>query len=405
MADPGALRFPDGFLWGAATAAHQIEGGNVNSDYWQREYAEGSAVPEPSGDACDSFHRYPEDIALLAGAGLGTYRFSIEWSRIEPEPGVISQAAIDHYRRMVATCHRHGLTPMVTLHHFTVPRWMAARGGWRDPGAAELFARFTEAALPIVRDGVPWVCTINEPNIVACIAGAEDVHAPPVAHGLARPNRQVSAELARAHRRSREVLSTVASVRSGWTVATQAIHAEPGCEGEASAYSYPLEEYFLEAARGDDFIGVQAYTRTFVGAGGALPPREGVETTLTGWEYFPEALGIGVRNAWAVTGGVPVIVTENGIATADDARRIDYTRAALTGLHRALADGVDVRGYLHWSALDNYEWGSYRPTLGLIAVDRVTFARTVKPSARWLGDVARANALPVGAPPARGAAS
>lgn len=388
------LTFPDGFLWGAATSGHQIEGNNVNSDYWQREYAPGSTVPEPSGDACDSFHRYPEDIALLATLGLNTYRFGIEWCRIEPEQGHVSRAMVDHYRRMVDRCHQHGLTPMVTLNHFTVPRWMYALGGWRNPRAADLFARFTEIALPIVRDGVDWVCTINEPNIVACAAGAEDPDTPPVAHGMARPNRQVSAELARAHRLSREVLSAVPRIRSGWTVATQAIHAVPGCEGEAREYSYPLEEYFLEAARGDDFVGVQAYTRTFVGRDGALPPPDGAETTLTGWEYFPDALGLGVRNAWRVTGGVPVIVTENGIATSDDSRRIDYTRQALTALRAEMDDGVDVRGYLHWSALDNYEWGRYAPTFGLIAVDRVTFQRTVKPSGHWLGEIARANALP-----------
>ncbi|GAB1690957.1 glycoside hydrolase family 1 protein [Krasilnikovia sp. M28-CT-15] len=386
--------FPPGFLWGAATSGHQTEGNNINSDYWQREYAPDSTVPEASGDACDSFHRYPQDIALLAELGLNSYRFSVEWCRIEPERGQVSVAMLDHYRRMVDCCLQHGLRPMVTLHHFTVPRWMSALGGWRNPRAAELFARFTEIALPIVRDGVEWVCTINEPNVVACAEGAKDPDAEPVAYGMARPNGQVSAELVRAHRMSREVLAALPGVRSGWTVATQAIHALPGCADEAYAYSYPLEEYFLEAARDDDFVGVQAYTRTFVGRAGAVPPPAGAETTLTGWEYFPDALAIGVRQAWKVTGGVPVLVTENGIATADDSRRVDYVRDALAGLHQAITDGVEVPGYYHWSALDNYEWGSWTPTFGLIAVDRTTFRRTVKPSARWFGALARKNALP-----------
>jgi beta-glucosidase len=385
------LAFPEGFLWGAATAGHQTEGNNVNSDYWQREYAPGTGIPEPSGDACDSYHRYSEDIALLAGLGLNTYRFSIEWSRIEPEQGAVSRASLAHYRRMVDCCIAHGLTPMVTLNHFTVPRWMDALGGWRHPGAAELFARYTEAALPVVAEGVPWVCTINEPNILACGAGHGDGNL--VAYGLSAPNEKVSAELAKAHQLSREVLSSVPGIKSGWTVATQAFHTDPGAEGVARAYSYPIEEYFLEVSRGDDFVGVQAYTRTFVGLDGAHPPAPDVETTLTGWEYFPPALGIGVRNAWKVSGQIPVIVTENGIATADDQRRIAYTTGALAGLHEAMTDGVDVRGYLHWSALDNYEWGRYAPTFGLIAVNRETFVRTVKPSARWLGEVARRNAL------------
>lgn len=386
--------FPPGFLWGAATSGHQTEGNNVNSDYWRREYAAGSEIPEVSGDACDSFHRYREDIALLAGLGFTSYRFGVEWCRIEPERGHVSTAMLDHYRRMVECCQEHGLAPMVTLNHFTIPRWLDSIGGWRHPQAAELFARFTEIALPIVRDGVEWVCTINEPNIVACAAGARDPDTVPVAYGMARPNAQVSAELARAHWLSREVLSAVPTVRSGWTVATQAIHSLPGCAEQAHAYSYPLEEYFLEAARDDDFVGVQAYTRTFVGRDGALSPRDGAETTLTGWEYFPQALAIGVRNAWKVTGGIPVLVTENGIATADDARRVDYTREALAGLHEAITDGVEVHGYYHWSLLDNYEWGRYAPTFGLVSVDRTTFRRTVKPSGAWLGAVARDNALP-----------
>jgi len=138
---------------------------------------------------------------------------------------------------------------------------------------------------------------------------------------------------------------------------------------------------------------VQAYTRTKIGPDGPLPVPDDVEKTLTGWEFYPRALEDGVRLAHAMAPGVPVLVTENGIATADDARRIAYTRGALTGLHAAIADGIPVEGYLYWSLLDNYEWGSYGPTFGLVAVDRETFGRTVKPSARWLGEVARANAV------------
>ena len=391
MTQQTPLQFPDGFLWGAATAAHQIEGNNVNNDWWAREHAAGTPVDEPSGDACDSYHRYREDIALLADVGLNTYRFSLEWSRIEPEPGFVSRANIDHYRRMVAACHESGLSPMVTLHHFTVPRWMAMQGGWRNPGAPDLFARFTESALPIVADGVEWVCTINEPNMVALSAGAEGTAL--TASALPAPDTLISEALVHAHRGSREVLGGIPAIKSGWTIATQAVEAEPGSEQVARDYRYPREDFFLEAARGDDFVGVQAYTRTIIGADGPRPIPDGTETTLTGWEYFPPALSIGVRNAWKLTNGAPILVTENGIATTDDARRIAYTHAALTDLHEAITEGVDIRGYLHWSALDNYEWGSYKPTFGIIAVDRSTFARTLKSSARWLGDIAKANAI------------
>ncbi|TDE99056.1 glycoside hydrolase family 1 protein [Occultella glacieicola] len=391
-----ALTFPDGFRWGAATAAHQIEGNNLNNDWWPREHAPGTSITEPSGDACDSYHRYREDIALLAELGLDTYRFSIEWSRIEPEPGFVSRAEIAHYRRMVEACHEAGLTPMVTLMHFTVPRWFADEGGWRADRAVDRFRRFTELALPIVADGVPWVCTINEPNIAAMIAGGEDP-ANLVAYGLPAPDLAVADTLLACHRASREVLAEHTSVASGWTVATQAFQPEPGCEEVARAYGHQRDDWYLEAVRGDDWVGVQAYTRTIIGPDGPRQVPDGVETTLTGWEYYPPALEIGVRSAWELTGGVPVFVTENGIATADDARRIDYTAGALAGLHAAIADGVDVWGYLHWSALDNFEWASgYRPTFGLIGVDRETFERTPKPSAAWLGEVARTNILKLG---------
>ncbi len=387
------LHFPEGFLWGAATAAHQIEGNNVNNDWWPREHAGDTGIVEPSGDACDSYHRYREDMTLLRDAGLDTYRFSIEWSRIEPEEGHLSRAAVDHYRRMVDTALELGLTPMVTLTHFTVPRWFAQEGMWRSPKAADRFARFTELALPVLGDDVKWVCTINEPNIAAMIAGGEDP-ANLVAYALPKPDLQVADTLLECHRRSREVLSGVGDVRSGWTVATQAFQAEPGCEDETRAYGYSRDDWYLEAAADDDWVGVQAYTRTIIGPDGPRQVPEGTETTLTGWEYYPQALGLGVRSAWEKTGGVPVFVTENGIATADDTRRIDYTRAALTGLHAAIEDGVQVEGYLHWSLLDNYEWASgYRPTFGLVAVDRETFVRTPKPSLGWLGEVAAANAV------------
>ena len=175
-------------------------------------------------------------------------------------------------------------------------------------------------------------------------------------------------------------------------MATQAYQPVDGGETVAAEYGASREDVFLDAATGDDWVGVQAYTRTKIGPDGPLPIPDDAERTLTGWEYYPPAVGDGIRNAWA-RAGVPVYITENGMATADDARRIHYTRGALEAVHACIADGVDVRGYLHWSLLDNYEWGSYRPTFGLIAWDRETFERRPKPSLAWLGDVARANAL------------
>ena len=386
----GHIPAPRGFLWGAATAAHQIEGGNVNSDWWQREWGHlpGAPVEAPSGDAADSYHRYPEDMAFLADAGLAAYRFSIEWARIEPERGWFSRAAIDHYRRMVHTARDAGLQPVVTLHHFTNPIWLARDGGWLTDAAVDAFRRYVEAALPVIED-VSLVCTINEPNMVSVLADP-DVGFPSI--GLPPGVPAVTDRLIAAHRGAVELVRS-AGAAAGWSVATQAYQPQPGAEAVAAEYGASREDVFLDAAEGDDWIGVQAYTRTKIGPDGPLPIPEDAERTLTGWEYYPPAVGEGIRNAWQ-RAKVPVYVTENGIATADDRRRIDYTTGALEAVLSCIAEGVTVRGYLHWSALDNYEWGSFRPTFGLIGWDPETFERHPKPSLEWLGRVARANALP-----------
>ncbi len=382
---------PEGFLWGASTAAHQIEGGNVNTSHWQFEYSADTTVAEPSGDACDSYHRYPEDIRLLAESGLQAYRFSIEWARIEPEKGVISRAQLDHYRRMIDRCRDAGVEPIVTLHHFTVPRWQFADGGWYADDVVDRFRRYTETATRIL-DDVEWVVTINEPNMMvnqteAKIDTEQGVNFP-------GPSPHVARVIADAHHASMDVLRGFGGVKAGWTVANQVYQALPGFERERDEWGYWREDFYLEQARNDDFIGVQSYLRTIIGPDGPVPFPDDVERTLTGWEYYPEALGHALRHTRDVTGGVPMLVTENGMATADDARRIDYTTTALQGLASALADGCDIRGYLHWSLLDNYEWGSYQPTFGLVHVDHETFERTPKPSLAWLGGLARRGVIP-----------
>ena len=408
-------QFPDGFLWGAATAGHQVEGGNVNADLWPLEWAGDSIFAEPSGDACDHYHRYPEDVAILAGLGCNAYRFSLEWSRIEPEPGYFSRAALDHYRRMAACCLEHGITPFVTLNHFTTPRWFAGLGGWGQRDAADRFGRYATRVSEHMGDLLSWVGTLNEPNLMDLLqytgkvpmgAGARglgDEAAAPSAPGVGGfdPARyrigHVGAgveRMAQVHRRAVEaVKSGPGNPKVGWSLAL--VDFQPSGEGGARCQEalQGASIDWLEVAQDDDFVGVQTYSRDLIGPDGAVPPPEGAPTMQTGWEVYPEALEHTVRLA-AEHAGVPVLVTENGMATADDTARIAYTKGALEGLARCLADGIDLRGYLHWTLLDNFEWMSgYAMTFGLIAVDRESLVRTVKPSARWLGAVARANAL------------
>jgi beta-glucosidase len=384
--------FPSGFVWGAATAAHQVEGGNWNNDWWAWEHAPGTPCKEPSGDACDHWHRYPADLDLLASFGFNAYRFSIEWSRIEPEDGEWSQAALDHYRRVCDACRARGLAPIVTFHHFTTPRWVAARGGWTAPETAELFGRYCARVAARLGDVVDRVCTINEPNIVADIGHRWGLFPP----GLRDPElrRRANGVLLDAHR------TAVAAIRSGpgkapigLTLAMQDQQALPGGEAFRDAERRDMEDVFLDAVRGDDFVGVQAYTRTVTGPIGPRMAGPDARTTLMGWEFYPEALEACIRRASALA-GIPVLVTENGVAVADDRERIEYVERALRGVLACLRDGIDVRGYVYWTLLDNFEWAfGYAPTFGLVAVDRATLERTPRPSARWLGAVARANAL------------
>ena len=389
--------FPNGFVWGAATSAHQTEGNNVGSDWWALEHSEGSPAAEPSRDACDSFHRYGEDIELLAASGLQSYRFSVEWARIEPAPGEFSVAALQHYQRMVDACLSRNVEPVVTLHHFTNPLWVRLAGGWQAEATVERFARYAEVVTSTLT-GVSRYCTLNEPNVIAAFAGAGALDT--VASLTATPDSEVLDRLLRAHRHGVRA-ARAAGARAGLTVAMSAYSTDGSAEANdlLTAHRAADEDALLLAARDDDFIGIQAYTRKHVTARGFLPqghdesgPAE--HRTLTGWHYYPRAIGDCLLRAHELVPGTPLLVTENGIATADDEERIAYTTDALTSVLEAIDGGVRLEGYYHWTLLDNFEWvAGYLPTFGLVAVDRETFERTPKPSLDWLGRVAKANAL------------
>lgn len=403
--------FPQGFLWGAATAAHQVEGNNVNSDVWLLEHLPHTVFAEPSGDACDHYHRYREDIALLASLGLNAYRFSVEWARIEPDEGQFSTASLEHYRRMLAACHEHGLTPVVTFHHFTSPRWLIRAGGWLDQRTPDRFARYCERVTRHLGDLIGVACTLNEPNIARVIStvlpfdvqggpwwdeAAQAFGVPTDQLGLYQfvPSERMRETILAAHRRGTEAIKAAGGrFPVGLTLAMLDVQAGAGGDQRAAEYQRYLNDAYLEQVRGDDFVGVQTYSRVVIGPDGVIPPGDDVEQNQMGEEFYPEALGGTIRHA-AQVAGIPIIVTENGLASEDDARRQAYLQRALRCVVDSLQAGIDVRGYFCWSAMDNYEWVSgYTPKFGLIAIDRQTQARTPKPSAHWLGSVARANRL------------
>jgi beta-glucosidase len=380
------LTFPDSFVWGTASAAHQTEGNNTLSDVWAVERAPGTWFTEPSGDACDSFHRYPEDIAIVADLGLDAYRFSLDWARIEPDEGTVSRAALAHYRAMVDTCLEAGVKPVVTLHHFTSPQWFAADGSFSNPKAVDRFGRFCEIVQPVLED-VDVVCTINEPNIVLELMG---LFLPPTHKPDVPASRAIMLD---AHRRAVQVLKDAGTPEVGLTLAISGLEVLPGGEQAAAEWASKMDPY-LEATAADDFIGVQTYTDAVVGPEGYVYPGPDEVLAMIGWRDRPESLGRAVRRTHELT-GKPLYVTENGIPTADDPHRVDYVRRALTSLHEAMADGADVRGYFYWSLLDSFEWThGYGPRFGLVSVDPATFTRSIKSSGRWYGEVARAGRLP-----------
>lgn len=432
---PAEQTFPTDFLWGVATAAHQIEGGNDASDWsdWERLPDPPSRLTEPCGVACDSWNRYREDVALIAELGMNAYRFSVEWARIEPAEGEVDDAALDRYADLVAACHENGIAPVVTLQHFTLPRWVAALGGWTSPRMPELFARYAERVAARLGDPVRYFCTINEPGNMLTSGYLGAFPAPPFREDLAEFDRAVDG-LNAAHRLARDAVRQARpDARVGMAHALQEWTANPGGRPVMEWVRTLFEDRFFAETAGDDFIGVQTYTRVGidlprVAAGPlrlllrsrrltqalVLPPlrrmasdiesaagvvvADGARRTQMGYAWAPDAVASTTRRVAALFPGKELLITEHGIGTEDDAERIEFLEEGLRSVRGLLADGLPVRGYFHWSLLDNWEWREgYRPKFGLVAVDRQTQERTVKPSARWYGAVARTGKLPGGA--------
>ena len=407
--------FPNGFLWGTGTAAHQVEGNNTNSDFWVMEHLPGTIFVEPSGDAIDHYHRYAEDIKLLAELGFNSYRFSIEWARVEPEEGYFSQTELDHYSRMLEACHAHGMQPVLTYHHFTSPRWLISKGGWKNPDTAGRFADYCERVTKDLGDQIALACTINEANIPAMFRtlfwGQQELdegqaafaNASAAALGTTRERLapflftgtdDANAVILSAHRQAGAAIrATRSNLPVGMTLALQDMQAADGGTEIRDQMRQTIQDTFLAAAADDDFLGVQTYSRIRIGPEGPLGPEDGVELTQMGYEFWPEALEATIRYAVNAT-GLPIYVTENGIGTDDDARRQAYYRRALRSVAACLEDKMDIRCYFCWSAFDNFEWMmGYQPKFGLIAVDRENQRRSVKETARWLGQIAQTNSL------------
>lgn len=417
MTDAG---FPPDFLWGVSVAGHQNEGGNDASDIWFLENTTPTMFAERSGDACRGYDLWEGDLDLVAGLGMNAYRFSVEWARVEPVRGHVSADALDHYERIVDGCLARGLAPIVTFNHFAAPHWFAASGSWLAGDAAQLFADQCDRVTARFGDRIAAGVTLNEPNLeqllqtklpphleqlklamlaaAAVRAGSESYFAGNVIPAAAQE--QFQEAFTGAHRTAKQAIKARRSdLPVGVSIAIIDEVALAGGESRRDERRARVYDHWLEVARDDDFVGVQNYERTYHGPDGDVLPdgeRNGMGTVIE-----PASLIGAVRYAHQVS-GVPVLVTEHGLQTADDAQRARFIPAAIDLLAQEMDAGTPVLGYCHWTLMDNFEWiFGYRPQLGLFEVDRETFVRTPKPSADAYAEVvraARATALGVGAP-------
>lgn len=400
----GAL--PDHFLWGASTAGHQVDGDDISSDTTFLEGVSPTVFKEPAGRACDSWRRWSDDIDLVKRMGLNTYRFSIEWSRIEPEEGHLDQSALDHYESMVDTCLAKGITPVVTLSHFTAPHWFAAKSGWFNPDAPSLFADECTRVMQTIGDRIGLAVTINEPNLPRilktgglpkqavkeqrdCIeAAGRKAHVDRYRTGNVVISEEVEPLEVCMMRAHREAVSAIRSICPDLPVGLSLAvidesYTTEGGKALAEARRQACYGTWVETVKGDDFIGVQNYEREIMDDHGPLPARPDMPIDESGKQVRPESLINAVVYIHELT-GLPVIVTEHGICTRDDGLRSRFMRESIPPLVDLARDGFPVLGYLHWSLLDNFEWISgYDQHYGLCTVDRTggTYDRHLKESA------------------------
>lgn len=418
--------FPKDFLWGAGTSSHQVEGNNTNNDWWQWEQAR---TPQSrSGRACDHWNRFEDDSKLIQTLSHNAHRFSIEWSRIEPQEGQWDNLALDHYVQVIRSLRSKGIEPIVTLHHFTLPLWLARQGGWASQKTPELFARYVRKTIEVLGGDVHYWTTLNEPAVYAYKSYMIG-HWPPGERSIKKAF-EVLRNLGKAH-----VLAYIeikdAYVQKGWKkpmvgVSQQVLIFAPRSDRSlrdrfsaglrdriinhlfvqalirGNAKVFGIFSIKLHKARTLDFIGLNYYTRDYVSNRGFLVsdilggekvfenPR-GKKNSL-GWEIYPQGLYTILKAFKKYK--LPILISENGICTEDDTERSEFIVEHLKAVAHAMNEGTTVIGYLYWSLLDNYEWAEgFAPRFGLIEVDYATQSRSIRPSARKFEEIIKSGKL------------
>jgi len=395
--------FPPNFLWGAATSAHQVEGHNHN-DWTEWEKLGLVKNHDRSGQACGHYERFHEDFALAKKLGHNAHRFSLEWSRIEPRPGVYDLEAIEHYRQVLEELHHSGIEPIVTLHHFTLPIWVARYGAWSNQRMVDDFGRYVMTIVKTLGPLIKYWVTINEPTVITSLGYLTGIW-PPQKHSWVQAwvaiRRMVTAhKLAYQiiHRHYPDARIGVANNLSDFVPAQQRNLLDRGLAGQAR---YWHNRWWLDQTyQTQDFIGLNYYFHHPVHFQPTLSitklmrpvPDPRVLTSDLGWEIHPAGMLRLIE--WLQQYQRPIIITENGIADAADHLRAAYIRDHVKVLAIARQRGYDIRGYLHWSLLDNFEWREgFSPRFGLIEVDYHTLKRTIRPSAYTYKQICEQNGL------------
>ncbi len=400
--DHDTLRFPKGFLWGAATAAHQVEGGNKN-DWSQWEQHEGNILDGSiSGDAADQYHRYKKDFALAKKLGHTIHRLSIEWSRIEPTPGKFNRKAIAHYHDVLRTLKKKGFTVMVTLHHFTSPIWFVQRGGWESRHAPYYFARYVQRVVKEYKSVIDLWVTINEPNVYTSNSFLRGTWPPQ--RKSAFSYWRVLRHMVKAHKRAYRIIHCAQkNAQVGIAKNTFSLESYRFWKFEhflkMKLLNYVWNHYFLRRSKGThDFIGINYYFHTRIRKSGFFTietvdaREEHREGSDLGWELYPTGLFQTIMNMKQYD--LPIYITENGLAAMNDHRRSRFIVAHVKEVYHAIQANADVRGYCYWSLLDNFEWNKgFEPRFGLIGVDYQTQKRTVRNSAKVYQRICKDNAI------------
>jgi beta-glucosidase len=403
------LAFPEGFLWGTATAAYQVEGDNHHSEWWRWEKENPRRIREPSGIAVDHYHRYEEDLNLAKELKTNLYRFSIEWSRIVPHEGDIDRHELEHYGNMLRACRSRGIKTMVTLHQFTNPQWFMDKGGWPSAAAPRRFAEFVRVVAEEYADLVDYWITINEPMVYVSQGYVAAMWAPAKRNywQAYRVYRHMVAAHKEAYRiihqacEKRGVKAMVGAANNLISIDTYRKH-----KWLDQLYAWFVDKVwnhaFIDATAGHhDYLGVNYYFHQRIRPGkrrlfGLIVDirEEQRDMSDIGWEIFPSGLFDALLDI-ADSYKLPIIITENGIATKNEDRRARYIVSYVKELYHAVAAGIDLRGYCYWSLLDNYEWEKgFSAPFGLVEVKRPSLDREIKPSARIYAQIAGANGIP-----------